>query len=312
MVAPWLALDPLAVVLARTLADDLLLNLFLPVTERTPDWLRPASSGLVGVTTACTDRVRPLPWRHGGHLVLSSGNRTGEDVAVSAAQADAAFEGRLLVLDGDDERDPDVPCGSAAIVVVRRDGDLDLARGGIQTAGRDPRAVLDGLRRAAAGPRPSPVEPSIRGEPRMDLTADDRLEIHEVIALHGHLTDAGAYDRFGEVFTPDLEIDAGDVGRAPLRTGDPERPRLEAYIAAAHRIGPGSTLSLHVTNIVVRADGDGARAWSKSIAVHEDGSAAGYAYDDQLVRTSRGWRIRHRTVSARREPGRGGEPPMPR
>ncbi|MFD0024488.1 hypothetical protein [Streptomyces sp. NPDC058382] len=26
----------------------------------------------------------------------------------------------------------------------------------------------------------------------MSLTADDRLEIHEVIALHGHLSDAGA------------------------------------------------------------------------------------------------------------------------
>jgi hypothetical protein len=32
----------------------------------------------------------------------------------------------------------------------------------------------------------------------MSLTAEDRLDIHEVIALHGHLCDAGAYARFGE------------------------------------------------------------------------------------------------------------------
>jgi tRNA A37 threonylcarbamoyladenosine synthetase subunit TsaC/SUA5/YrdC len=170
LVEPWLALDPPTVILARTLADDLLLNLFLPVTDHAPTWLRPASSGLVGVTTACTDRVRPLLWRHGGHLMLSSGNRTGEDVGVTAAHADAAFEGRLLVLDGDDERDSGIPCGSAAIVVVRPGGDLDLARGGIQ-AGRDRSRSLDELRRAASdSPDPrwihrcerNPDEPHLR------------------------------------------------------------------------------------------------------------------------------------------------------
>jgi hypothetical protein len=40
-------------------------------------------------------------------------------------------------------------------------------------------------------------------ERAMSLTVDDRLEIHEVIALHGHLCDAGAYGRFDEV--PRLE-----------------------------------------------------------------------------------------------------------
>jgi tRNA A37 threonylcarbamoyladenosine synthetase subunit TsaC/SUA5/YrdC len=147
LVEPWLALDPPTVVLARRLTVDLLLSLFVPVVDPAPNWLRPASSGLVGVTAACADRARPLLRRHDGHLELSSGNRTGCAVAVTAAQADAEFDGALLVLDGDDERDPDVPCGSAAIVVVRPGGDLELARGGIQTAGRDPGAFLDQLRR---------------------------------------------------------------------------------------------------------------------------------------------------------------------
>jgi SnoaL-like domain len=110
----------------------------------------------------------------------------------------------------------------------------------------------------------------------MSLTVDDRLEIHEVIALHGHLCDAGAYGRFDEVFTPDLEVDASDLGLAPLPPADPSRPRLEMYIAAAHRIGPGGTLALHVTNVMVREDGDGARAWSKGLAVNQDGSAASF------------------------------------
>ena len=142
----------------------------------------------------------------------------------------------------------------------------------------------------------------------MTLTADDRLEICEVIALHGHLCDAAAYGRFDEVFTPDFEVDASGLGRGPLPAGDPSRPRLEAYIAAAQRIGPGDALALHVTNVLVREDGDDARAWSKGFAVNRGGSVSSFTYEDQLVRTSQGWRIEHRKVSARREPGRGVEP----
>jgi hypothetical protein len=142
----------------------------------------------------------------------------------------------------------------------------------------------------------------------MTFSADDRLEIHEVIGLHGHLCDAAAYGRFGEVFTPDFEVDASDLGRGPLPAGDPSRPRLEAYIAAAQRIGPGNGLALHATNILVREDGDGARAWSKGLAVDREGTVSSFTYEDRLVRTSQGWRIQHRKVSARREPGRGAEP----
>lgn len=144
----------------------------------------------------------------------------------------------------------------------------------------------------------------------MGLTADDRLEIHKVIALHGHLTDAGAYERFGEVFTSDLEVDARDLGRAPLPPGDPERARLDLYIDAARRIGPSHTLALHVTNVIIRDWGDGARAWSKGLAVNSDGSSASFTYEDQLALTNHGWRIRHRTVTTRRVPGCGVEPAM--
>jgi len=110
------------------------------------------------------------------------------------------------------------------------------------------------------------------------------------------------------VCTPDLEVDVSDLGLAPLQADDPSRVRLDMYIAAARRRGPGSVLALHVTNVMVREDGDGARAWSKGLAVHQDGSVAGFTHEDQLVRTSGGRRIRHRKVSARRGPGRGIEP----
>jgi hypothetical protein len=142
----------------------------------------------------------------------------------------------------------------------------------------------------------------------LSLTTADRLQIHEVIALHGHLCDAAAYDRFDEVFSPDLEVDTSDLGRRQLPPGDPSRSRLDAYIAAAHRIGPGDTVALHVTNILVRDDADGARAWSKGLAVKRDGSTASFTYNDHLVRAAQGWRIDHRKVSPRREPGTGAAP----
>ncbi|MDQ7810973.1 nuclear transport factor 2 family protein [Amycolatopsis sp. A133] len=142
----------------------------------------------------------------------------------------------------------------------------------------------------------------------MSLSVGDRLEIHEVIALHGHLCDAGSYDRFGEVFTPDLEVDVSDLGLRPVPADDASQSRLDAYIAVAHRRAPGSALAMHVTNIIVGEDGDGARAWSKGMTVNQDGSVASFTYEDQFVRTSQGWRIRRRKVSPRREPGGGVEP----
>ncbi|MFG3140099.1 nuclear transport factor 2 family protein [Streptomyces sp. NPDC048211] len=142
----------------------------------------------------------------------------------------------------------------------------------------------------------------------MSLTGSDRLEIHEVIALHGHLCDAGAYERFDEVFTADLVVDASALGLAPLPAPGLSGRRLDLYIAAAHRHGSDGPLAHHVTNVIAREDGEGARAWSKGIALNQDGSVASFTYEDQLVRTGRGWRIRHRKVSVRREAGRGVEP----
>lgn len=141
----------------------------------------------------------------------------------------------------------------------------------------------------------------------MDLTAEDRLQIQETIALHGHLCDAGDYERFDLVFTPDLVVDTSDLGLAPVHPNDEHETRLAMYIAVARRRGPGSILGMHATNVVVREDGAGARAWSKGLTVSVDGSVASFVYEDRLVRTPHGWRIRHRKVSPRREPGRGPE-----
>lgn len=141
----------------------------------------------------------------------------------------------------------------------------------------------------------------------MSLTANDRLEINEVIAMHGHICDASKYDRFVDVFTPDLVVDVSDLGLRQLPAPDPENG-LDAYIALSKNRGAGNTLSMHVTNIVIRENDDGAKAWSKGLTLSKDGVIASFTYTDELVRTDQGWRIRRRKVSPRREPGQGIEP----
>lgn len=140
----------------------------------------------------------------------------------------------------------------------------------------------------------------------MSLSVDDRWRIHETIALHGHLVDAGAHDRLDEVFTPNLELDLGGADLEPVPIADPDRA-LEVYIAAGKR-RPGKAVAMHVTNTLVRENGGGATAWSKAMLVDAAGGISCFTYEDHLVRTGDGWRIRRRRIDARRDPGQGPAP----
>ncbi|KOV68725.1 nuclear transport factor 2 family protein [Streptomyces sp. MMG1121] len=133
----------------------------------------------------------------------------------------------------------------------------------------------------------------------MALTSEDRLAITELIAMHGHLVDDGLLDRLEELFTPDVVYDVTDFGQDPL-------VGVAAIRAAALALGAGNPVAHHVTNVVVHEAADGsARARSKGLGVRADGSCGSVTYDDILVRTPDGWRIGHRTVTARRVPLNG-------
>lgn len=121
------------------------------------------------------------------------------------------------------------------------------------------------------------------------MNVEDRLAIHELLALHGHLVDAGEFDRLGELLTPDA-VYAGIEG-------------FEALTAASRQLGDRNPVGHHVTNIVVSEDPDGTvRAKSKGIGLYADGTAGSVVYDDVLRRTPDGWRIAERVISPRRTP----------
>src|ERR1700728_2058636 len=128
----------------------------------------------------------------------------------------------------------------------------------------------------------------------MALSEQDRIDISDLVNLHGHLTDAGDLDRAGELFTADVTCDLGDFGLGSLHGTASVR-------AAALALGDAHAVGHHVTNIVItRIDDHSAGVQSKGIGVMADGTAGSVVYDDIVTRQPGGWKISYRKVTARR------------
>ncbi|MFJ4657308.1 nuclear transport factor 2 family protein [Nocardia sp. NPDC088792] len=130
----------------------------------------------------------------------------------------------------------------------------------------------------------------------MPITTDDRLAIHELLSLHGHLSDAGDFARMDEIFLDDIAYDLTEFGAGTVNGRDALR---DMALGMADR----QPLAHHVTNIVVTpVDADTVTTVSKGLAVNLDGTIASVTYADTLHRTPAGWRITHRKVIPRRKP----------
>ncbi|MFI7667180.1 nuclear transport factor 2 family protein [Nocardia sp. NPDC049526] len=129
----------------------------------------------------------------------------------------------------------------------------------------------------------------------MALSVQDRIEIGDLIAMHGHLMDAGELDRMDELFTAEITYDLSDFGAGELRG-------IPALREAAVALGAGNPVGHHITNVVV-AEVDGAvRVRSKGIGIYADGTSGSVEYDDTVVRVATGWRISYRRVIAHKLP----------
>jgi len=133
----------------------------------------------------------------------------------------------------------------------------------------------------------------------MALSAEQQLDIHRLVSLHGHLADLRAFDRFGEVFTADVVYDLEAIGQGATHGKTALR---EAALAAGDRNPAGH----HVTNIVITETLDGiVRVRSKFIGVMRDGRTGSGVYEDRLAETTAGWRIAYRAVLPADAPQRG-------
>jgi ketosteroid isomerase-like protein len=130
----------------------------------------------------------------------------------------------------------------------------------------------------------------------MKLSEQDRIDISDLINLHGHLIDAGELDQAGELFTADVVYDVDDFGLGSLHG-------TEALRAAALALGDANPVGHHVTNIVITGiDDRSARVHSKGIGIKADGTTGSVVYDDIVTRRSDGWKISSRKVALRRAP----------
>jgi hypothetical protein len=121
----------------------------------------------------------------------------------------------------------------------------------------------------------------------------DLPDIVNVINLYALAVDTHAWELFDQVFTPDIEIGFG--GPAAWNS-------LNALLAAFQAIHEPFRSTQHFTsNHQVRVDGDSATATSYVRAIFQrtvpeggDTFESTGWYDDVLVRTPMGWRIKRR------------------
>ncbi|MDO9455177.1 nuclear transport factor 2 family protein [Nocardioides sp.] len=128
----------------------------------------------------------------------------------------------------------------------------------------------------------------------MPLTTADRLALHELVALHGHLADQRRTDDLHLLLTSDAEYDVTAYGLGVVRG----LPDITDLFTAAPGDQPAGH---HVTNVVVTEAADGTvTVLSKGLSVMADGAAGTVTYEDEVVLTPGGWRIsRRRVVPAR-------------
>lgn len=122
----------------------------------------------------------------------------------------------------------------------------------------------------------------------------DIIEIHQLVALYGHAADASDQSLLPLVFTEDAVVDTRPCGPGDLVEG-------RAAIAAWFALGkPPHPPSHHTTNTFAFEEGGEVRVRSKWFVINRnDGTGVTGDYDDVVVRTSEGWRIRHRLVTPR-------------
>jgi hypothetical protein len=126
------------------------------------------------------------------------------------------------------------------------------------------------------------------------LSAEEIIAIHQLLALYGHAADSATQDIFDEVFTEDA-VFVSQVSQVRLEG----LSRIKAWFALGK---PPHPPAHQTTNVVVLGSGPEVRVRSKYLAINpETGAARLGDYEDVVVKTAYGWRIKQRTSTPRYE-----------
>jgi F420-dependent oxidoreductase-like protein len=123
------------------------------------------------------------------------------------------------------------------------------------------------------------------------LSTSDRVAVHELVSLHGHLADDRRASELSLLLTEDAVYDLSAYG---LETAH----GLNA-IQTLHEQRSGiQPIGHHVTNINIndrQRDGE-VTVRSKGLSVMADGTTGTCVYEDVVIRTAAGWRIAKRRI----------------
>lgn len=123
------------------------------------------------------------------------------------------------------------------------------------------------------------------------VTADNAVQIRDVLATYAHCIDNRDWERLPLVFTADARFGAPG-------TYTESRDEIPGRIDRVAPYHPHYTTDTVIARLPSATDGrERARSWSKYLIVRHDGSLASGDYLDEWVRTDRGWRICQRRVS---------------
>lgn len=123
----------------------------------------------------------------------------------------------------------------------------------------------------------------------------DRMEIQDLLVRYSTAVDRRDWGAFDEIFTTDGRIDYAEMGGASGSVSE-----IKDWLARA--MAPFATFQHMIGNIEIHLDGDRATArtmcHNPMVLARDSGEThvffCGLWYQDELVRTPRGWRIRSR------------------
>jgi len=128
---------------------------------------------------------------------------------------------------------------------------------------------------------------------QLPLTPADRLALHELANRYGNAVDARDWDALAAVFEPDARFVIGADEPSPV-----VHVGIDAIIEMM-RVGR-HPVTHHVTNVVVDSSTDPVRLFFKVLGTGPRGRVGSADYDDSVVRSPDGWRIREHLVTFRR------------
>jgi hypothetical protein len=125
-------------------------------------------------------------------------------------------------------------------------------------------------------------------------SAEDTLAILDVVGRYGFVVDDRDWDSFDQVFTDDAVFDARDHDHDPPRGFAPIEGCQE-IVRVFRDVYIHPTQHMIVTSVINDVSRDEVIVRSKGIFPIPEFQFFEGVYTDVVVRTERGWRIRHKT-----------------